>query len=71
MKLFKKLLFLELTVLFFIFVFNACEAEEDCTTCFDCTIMANNGTFCESNFDSNQAYNEAVEELVSGGCSCE
>mgnify|MGYP000267866731 FL=1 len=71
MKLLKKLILLELTVVFFIFVFNACETDDNCKTCFDCTVMANDGTFCESNFDPTQAFNEAIAELVSGGCNCE
>lgn len=74
MKLHKKLLLLfalELTVLFFFIAFSGCETEDNCKTCFDCSVMANNGTFCESDFDSTETFNNAVAELVSGGCSCE
>lgn len=74
MKLLKKLMILfvlELSVLFFVLAFSGCETEDNCQTCFDCSVMANNGTFCESNFDSSEAFNDAVAELVSGGCSCD
>jgi len=74
MKLFKKLLFLlfiELTILFFYVGFSGCQTEDNCKFCTNCFINDNEGTYCESDFNSADTYNETIDELVNGGCECD
>jgi len=74
MKLLKKLMILfvlELTVLFSILVFSGCETEDNCQDCTNCFISDNEGTYCESDFDAVDTFDETIDELVNGGCDCE
>jgi len=74
MKLLKKLmilLFLELTVLFCVLIFSACESDDNCKECYGCLVEANNNTYCESDYSSVDDFNDDIDELVNGGCTCD
>jgi len=49
--------------------FVGCEGA--CETCSGCLLDEQNGSYCESDFESTTAYNTAISDLETGGCTCE
>jgi len=73
MKLLKKYLILELiTVCLVLFAGLSCETQPDsnCVLCTDCLLELNEGTYCDSDFDSEEAFNEALKDLEVDNCTC-
>lgn len=71
MKLLKKYLILELIAFILIMIAAVgCESDE-CKACSDCLIMSDERTYCESDFKSITEFNETIEELELGGCTCD
>jgi len=74
MKLFKKYLLLELiTFLIIMTIAVGCNPEEEndvCVLCENCLFDYNNGTYCKSDFNNTEDFNEAVRELELDNCAC-
>jgi len=48
--------------------FIGCEGT--CSDCAGCLLEEQNGQYCEGDFDSTDAYNQAITDLEAGGCEC-
>ncbi len=73
MRIIKKYLVLELiTVLIILGTAIACDPEEEdvCVLCENCLLDYNNKTYCESDFDTIDEFNEAISDLEFDNCTC-
>lgn len=70
MKLIKKYIILELlTFIIIMLVGLGCESD-NCRICTGCLLETNEGTYCESDFDNIDDFNQAIGDLEFDNCTC-